>query len=137
MEPIRLGISVLDRHSWRPRHGAKLTLDRAPGWMELYATRHVGNIPRVFLYGPVALVLPLLLSFSGRGELPLKSIGFTALALWLAVDLWHLVLKKKWRWRFIAGWTGTSLLLIGAIGMMYLLLAGKLADEREEVRSHI
>jgi hypothetical protein len=122
---------------WRPRAGVRLMEERSPGWIERTAVRHIGKLPKIFLYAPVALILAWLLTPSGRGELHLKSIGAIALAAWLAIDLWHALLKEKWRWRFVIGWTSTSLLFIGGMLVMYWWLAGILQDQRDDVMSNL
>ena len=122
---------------WRPRQGRKLTVRGSPGWIERTAVEHVGKLPKIFLYGPVALIVAWLLAPTGRGELTLKSVGAVVLALWLAFDLWHWLLHKTWQWRFVAGWTGTGLLFIGSMAMMWWWLNGVLQDQREEVRNKL
>jgi hypothetical protein len=120
--------------SWRPRQGIKLTVETPPGWIERTAVKHIGKLPKIFLYGPVALIVGWLLAVSGRGELKSKSIGAALLALWLAIDLWHLLLQRNWRrWRFVFGWTGTSLLIIGWMCLVYVWINGVLQDQREDV----
>jgi hypothetical protein len=104
---------------WRPRQGKKLAVECPAGWIERKAVEHIGKFPKIFLYGPVALILAWMLSTSGRGEIELKSWGALVLAVWLAIDLWHFLLLDKWCWRFVVGWTGSSLLLIGAMGFMW------------------
>jgi hypothetical protein len=113
--------------------GANLTVERSPGWIERTAVRHISKLPKLFLYGPVALILAWLLAPSGRGELELKGAGVVALALWLSIDLWHVLLQKKWQWRFVTGWTGTSLLFIVSMTIMWWWLGGKLSEQRIDV----
>ena len=123
--------------SWRPRHGASLSVERIPGWVERTAVKHISKLPRLFLYGPVALILAWILSYSGKGEVQLKGAGAVALALWLSVDLWHYLLRRKWQWRFVTGWTGAGLLLIGAMMLMWFWLDEKLEAQRNDVWSHL
>lgn len=110
---------------------------RPPGTIERTAIRHIGKLPRIFLYGPVALIIAWLLTPSGRSELQLKSVGVVILALWLAIDLWHVLLPKKWKWRFVVGWAGTSAFFILSMCAMWWWLAEELKDQQEDVYQHL
>jgi hypothetical protein len=122
---------------WRPRHGMPLMEQRRAGRIERTAAGLVRRVPKLFLYAPVALVLGVLIVFSGRGELLLRSWGAFLIGLWLAFDLWVWVLQRRDVWRFVVGWSGTSLLLIGVMGVMWWWLDGKLQDRREDVKDKL
>ncbi len=119
---------------WRPRNGLRLSaIDKRPGASDISARKWLGRIPRVFLHPVLGLGVGALITLSGRGELQLRSVGLLLVALWLAVDLWAWLIKKEWSFRFALGWTSTSLLLVGVMGIMWWWLDGKLPDQREEV----
>jgi hypothetical protein len=122
---------------WWPRHGQPLTEKRGAGRIELLAFALITEMPKVFLYAPVALLIAWLIAFTGRGELVLRSYGVLAIAVWLAVDLWAYLVKRSWRWRFVVGWTGTNVLLILAMLTMWWLLDDRLQDERKDVFQHL
>jgi hypothetical protein len=110
---------------------------RRVGTIERIATDLVRRAPKVFLYAPVALVLGVLIVFSGHGELYLRSWGALLIGLWLALDLWAWLLKREYRWKFGIGWAGTSVILIGVMGIMWWWMDGKLEDQRSDVFQHL
>jgi len=122
---------------WRPRHGAPLMEQRRVGRIERTAADLVRRAPKVFLYAPVALVLGVLIVFSGHGELYLRSWGALLIGLWLAFDLWAWLLKQEYSWKFVIGWAATSVILIGVMGIMWWWMDGKLADQRSDVFQHL
>ena len=127
------------RHmSWRPRQGAKLSAMEAKRPAEASAKYILGEIPKVFLYPVWGIVVAAFLTFSGRGELQLRNAGLLLVWLWLAVDLWAYLIHKDWgRWKFVIGWTITHLMLIGAMGIMWWWLDGKLQGQEEDVANNL
>src|SRR5712692_2450882 len=123
------------RHvAWRPRLGAKLSeIDKNPNTVELSAKHVLGKVPKVFLHPVWGILVAAFLTFSGRGEMQLRGIGLVLVAMWLSVDLWAWLILKRWKWRFVIGWVITSLMLIGAMGIMWWWPDGKLEDQRAEV----
>ena len=101
----------MPKQVWRPRHGRPLMEKRAPSRIERAALCVVNKVPKVFLYGPVVIVIGVLIPFSGHRELLFRSAGMALLALWLAGDLWWWLLKNGSVWRFVIGWTGTQVLV--------------------------
>jgi hypothetical protein len=125
---------------WRPRHGASLMERRKVGRIEHRARDLARRVPKAFLYPPVAIVLGVLIVFSGRGELLLRSWGALLIGLWLAFDLWAWLLKKEenlFSFKFVIGWTGTSFILIGVMGIMWWWMDGKLRDQRDNVHEKL
>jgi len=84
-------------------------------------------------------VTAALIKISGHGELTLRSWGLLLIAIWLSVDLWAWLLPKadKYHLKFAIGWTATSVFLIGAMGIMWWLMDGKLQDQREDVLQNL
>jgi hypothetical protein len=125
----------MGKKPWRPRHGALLSVvdRRGPSKVETSAKSLLGKIPKIFLSPIGGLTVGVLIRFSGRGELQLRSVGLLCVAVWLSADLWARLIKRDWKWKFVAGWTGTSLIFIGVMGIMWWLLDGKLQDQRDEV----
>ncbi len=83
----------------------------------------------------VGILIGFLIAFAGRSELPLRSYGMLIIALWMIVELWAwlLPLKDASRLKYMCGWTATSVLLIGVMGLMWWWMDGKLQDQREDV----
>jgi hypothetical protein len=125
------------RSRWRPRHGILLPTKPNPSAMELWITPYLERIPPVFLHPTVGIVVGALIAFVGRDNLRLRSCGFLFIAIWLCVDMWIALLKATWKWKFIVGWTGTSLSLIAVMGTMWWGLNEKLADQRDDVFQHL
>jgi hypothetical protein len=126
--------------SWRPRHGQRLSaLDKRRSKLEDVATSYLGKIPKIFLYPVWGLVVGALVTFSGRGELTLRSWGLLLIAVWLSVDLWAWLLPRtdKYHIKYAFGWTATNVMLIGMMGIMWWWMDGKLGDQREEVFQHL
>jgi hypothetical protein len=116
---------------WRPRNNLPLSaLDKRPSKVDIFTKSWLGRIPRVFLHPVWGLMVGALIAFSGRQELQLRSAGLLLVAAWLAIDIWAWLIKKESTWKFALGWTSTSLLLIGVMGIMWWWLDSKLYDDR-------
>jgi hypothetical protein len=122
---------------WEPRGGAPLIGRQAPGKIERAAVSAASRVPKLFLHPAVAIVLGALITFAGRGELRLRATGIVLIAIWLAADLWAWVPTKGYGWRFVAGWSGTSVLLIAAMGIMWWWLDAKLEDQEDDVFANL
>jgi hypothetical protein len=120
---------------WYPRQGRRLSVgDRnAPTALENMAKRCLKKLPSFFLHPVLGLIVAALITFSGHSELFLRSVGLTVVGLWLILDLWAALLRKEWQWKFTAGWSGTSAILIVVMAVMWWWLDGKLEDQREAV----
>jgi len=110
------------------------------GWLENQTASIFGKIPKAFLYAPVAVLVGALIAGTGRGELLFRSIGFFLVALWLSVDLWAWLLRKKvqaknLRWwqscKFAIGWACTSILLIIVAKTVLWGLSNQFEDQRK------
>jgi hypothetical protein len=125
--------------SWRPRHGVKLSaLDKPSKRTETSAKYVLGKIPRIFLYPVWGIVVAAFLTFTGRGELQFRTAGLLLVWLWLSVDLWAYLIRKDWgRWKFVVGWTTTHLMLIGAMGIMWWWMIGKLNDQQDDTYKNL
>jgi hypothetical protein len=95
------------------------------------------KIQKVLPHPLWGIVVATLITFSGRGELQLRSCGLLLIALWLAVDLWAWLLPKRRPFKFIYGATICDVMLIGIMGIMWWWLDGKLEQNRAEVFDHI
>ena len=122
-----------EKKKWRPRGGRPLTVEPTPGWIECKMVFVLGRVPKAFLYPPVGLMLATFIAFSGRGELSLRSYGLALVGLWLIVDLWNCAIRKTSRWKFVIGWTGSSLIVIAVMGVMWWWIDGKLKDQQDDV----
>ncbi|MFY9560488.1 MAG: hypothetical protein WAQ52_09670 [Terriglobales bacterium] len=119
----------MDREShWQPRGGRKLNEELPESWLERTTISVLGRIPKIFLYGPVALVLATALTT----DLQWRSYAWLAIAIWLSVDLWNWLLGKTWRWKFVVGWITTNLLLIGAMSISWIIMSALLLDIRKQ-----
>jgi hypothetical protein len=116
------------------------------GWLELQSAFVSTKLPKFFLDPRWAILIGALLTFVGRSELQLRSIGFLLIAIWLIVDLWAWNLKKKVEsdslrlWasaKFGVGWSGTSLLLIGVMITIWWGLSVQIADQQEDSYQHL
>lgn len=125
------------RQPWRPREGKSLSEQPMPGTMQRKILSLFARVPKVFLYPVWGIVVAALITFSGRAELQLRSYGLVLIAMWLVVDLWAWLLPKNTRWRFVVGWSGASVLLIGVMVIMWWWLDGKLKDQRDDVFAHL
>ena len=111
------------------------------GWLETQAERFLGQLPKFLLDPKWGLVLAAMLSFVGPSELTFRSLGLTAIALSLSGDIWAWALRKRvekkrlllWTsWKFVIGWSGTSLLLIVVMVTMWWGLSKELEVQEQE-----
>jgi hypothetical protein len=85
----------------------------------------------------VPIMIGILLRITGHGQLLLRSLALLALAIWAALDFWAWILPKKGCWKFVIGWTATSLLLIAVMGGIRWWFLDQLSDERKEVQQKL
>src|SRR5947207_11834039 len=120
------------RRRWQPRQGQALMEAPTTGWLETQAERFLGQLPKFLLDPKWGLVLAAMLSFVCPSELTFRSLGLTAIALWLSGDIWAWALRKRvekkrlllWTsWKFGIGWSWTSLLLIFLVVTMLWVLS--------------
>ena len=78
-----------------------------------------------------AILVGLLLEYAP--SLWIRSLGLSIVSIWLSIDLWAWLLRKKTYWKFVIGWVFTSLLLITAMGIMWLWLDSILQQQRADV----
>lgn len=115
---------------WKPRAGASLeSKERGDSRVEAWVKTKLAHVPKFLTHPLVAIVVGFVIAYGGPEDLLLKGIGFVAIALWLSFDLWSHVLQKGTQWRFVVGATGTSILLMLAMGCMYWNLNDKLKDQ--------
>jgi heme/copper-type cytochrome/quinol oxidase subunit 4 len=107
---------------------------REPSRYTEKAIKYLDRLRKILPHPVWGIVVATLIAFSGRSELILRSIGMCLIAIWLSLDLWAWLLRKRprWAWTMVFGCTCTSLMLIAVMGIMWLWLDGKLADERDE-----
>jgi hypothetical protein len=82
------------------------------------------------------IVIAFLIAFTGRGALTLRSWGLLLIVAWLAVELWVWLLPQqdKYNIKYAFGWTATSAMLIGMMGIMWWWMDGILKDQQEDVQ---
>ena len=125
----------MHRKHWYPRHGQKLWQPARRGKIEVFTHTQLAKLPSWFLRPLWSIIVATLITITGHRELLLRSFGILIAMLWCAVDLWVWLLEKKkdWTGRFIAGWAGTSGLLIVAMCVMGYWAIGELDDLRSDV----
>jgi hypothetical protein len=121
------------RMHWRPRHGKPFPTARELSFIEAWIKPRLETIPAVFRHPTVGVLIGGLVAFVGRDDLQVRSYGLLFIAFWLCADLWIVLLKRQWIWRFTVGWTVTSLSLIAVMGTMWWGMNEKLADQRDDV----
>ncbi len=107
---------------------------------ELSATVHrvlavLVQVQRKLPHPLVGIAIGTLIAFTGRSDLVLRSLGMTAIFLWLSVDFWVWLLPKpdKYKLKYAFGWTATYAMLFVVVGIMWWWLDGKLQEQREDV----
>ena len=137
---------AMTRNNWRPRHGQPLMKQQNPGWLEENSKLVLLRLPKTLLNPIWAIVVGSLITYTGKSELYLRSVGLLAVAIWLATDVWALLFsvhvesrrRRIWsRLRFVLGWGCTSLFLLGVMGTMWWGLSNRLEDQQEDVFNHL
>jgi len=121
---------------WIPRNGKRLMEERERSRLEGYAARRLTHVRKVIRYPLVAVVIGAIVTTTIHRYLMARSIGLLLIAIWLAVDIWEWLLRKERKqhqWRFVIGWSSTSVLLVAVMLIMAWMLNGVLEDDRSEV----
>lgn len=111
--------------------------EQARGKIQQRISSLLQRLPRLLLKPIWGIMLGAAVSLAGPGSLVFKSGCLLAIALWLIVDVWAYTLPTAKRWKMLAGWTLTNVLLIGVMGIMYLWLKGSLQEQQDDVSQHL
>jgi hypothetical protein len=132
----------MPRQSWKPRHGKPLMEKPQRGWLEHQSAFIAKRVPTFFLDPRWGILIGACITFVGRAELQLRSIGILLMAVWLIVDLWAWILRRRveprrqrfWHSvKFMVGWTATSVLLVAVMLTMLWGIGQKLDDQQSSV----
>jgi hypothetical protein len=102
------------------------------GRTERWIASLFGRIPKIFLYGPVPLLIAALIKIE---QLRARRVGLLLLGVWLIVDLWAWIFGKHSdsSFRFVGGCLGSAVILMCITQIMAWWLADSMRHQQEEV----
>jgi hypothetical protein len=115
-------------------------------WLESTCAALLGRVPKLFAYPLVPLMVATLITFTGTGELELKSAGLVIVAVWFSLDVWRWLFTKRvskgqsrvWDSSKVAiGWCATSLTLLATMFIMQWMLGSKLNEMTADSQQNI
>ncbi len=122
---------------WRPRDGLLLERAQGPGQLEKMVREVLEKAPDLLFKPWLAIIVGFLIAVSGPHDLEIRSFGFLLVAIWLCIDVWAWILRRSTVWKFVIGWTATSIVLICVLGVMWWLIDGRLREQRIDASDHL